>query len=185
LVGDKNAILIAIRVISLGDLYEVEVTCPSCLRKNSIEVSLLNDLKIKNMDFELFNNSENKILWKSPEGISYVLRLLNHNDQKQMEEEAKRKKAMFKTNYKESPISDFLLNSIISIEGINQRSDIAQILSNAPSKEVRSLIKFIKEISPDYDMSYDFECNTCSYLSNVNIPFSVGFFWPEGRSARK
>ena len=184
LIGDKNAILVAIRVISLGDEYEVGVTCPSCFEKSSLNISLKQDLGIKLSDIELENN-ENQFSWVSPLGINYKLRLLTLKDQLNIENENKQKKAMLKNNYQESSFTDFLFHSIISVEGMTDRFDIKKILEHAPSSELRELMDYIRQMTPDFDMSYKFECSSCSEISEINIPFSVGFFWPKGRSSRK
>jgi len=181
LVGDKNTILMAIRVISLGEDYDVELTCPHCEKKSPLNISLKEDLSIKRLTQESVAG-KNEFQWQSPKGINYTIRLMTHKDQQEIEQETKRKKAMFKANYKESPISDFLVHSIVSIEDIRDKSEILEILANAPSDELRALLVFIKEISPDYNMKYDFECLNCGETTEVAIPMNAGFFWPDRKS---
>ena len=185
LVGDKNAILIAIRIISLGDEYNVNVTCPNCMTKSDLSISLKEDLGIKLSGLQTAENNENIFNWVSPLGINYKLRLLTSKDQAAMENETKQKNAILKNNYKESTFSDFLYYSIVSIEEFTDRFDIKKLLENAPSTELRALVNYIKEVSPDYDMSYKFECSECNTIQDINIPFTIGFFWPEGRSGKK
>ena len=185
LVGDKNAILIAIRIISLGDEYGVNVTCPNCMNKSDLAISLKEDLGIKLSELQTNANNENTFNWVSPLGINYKLRLLTNKDQIAMENEVKQKKALLKNNYKESTFSDFLFHSIVSIEEFTDKFDIKKVLDNAPSTELRALVNYIKEMTPDYDMTYSFECSECNTVQNINIPFTVSFFWPEGRSIKK
>lgn len=184
-VGDKNTILIAIRVISLGDNYDVDVTCPSCSYKNKISVSLLSDLGHKKLQVEPVKIGVNEFHWVSPKNINFRLRLLNHQDQIDMAEENKRRKIMFKNNYQESPATDLLNHSILSIEDITDRMEILELIGNMPSSELRALISYISEITPDYDMKYLFTCSECDHEAELQIPMSVGFFWPEGGSTTK
>ena len=99
-----------------------------------------------------------------------------------MAREKKRKKAMLKENYKDSTIHDYLVHSIVEIEGIQDKSEIVQILENMRSDELRALMAAIRDISPDYDMTYEHECYECEEISKVTVPMTAQFFWPDGRS---
>jgi len=37
----------------------------------------------------------------------------------------------------------------------------------------------MEDNTPDIDMKQDFECAHCGHRGEVDVPISVGFFWPE------
>jgi len=98
-------------------------------------------------------------------------------------DENKKRKQMYKANYKESPTTDALMKSIISIEDMISYNDILDTLNIMPTSELRALTRFIKDLSPDYDLSYNYTCPECDEMSTLIIPINVNFFWPEGGSA--
>lgn len=185
LIGDKNAILMAIRIISLGDEYEVMFTCPKCNAKAEDSISLKADLKYKFLTEEPLEPGKNEFQWISPKGVKFKIRMLTSRDHDNMAEETKKRKQMYKTNYKESPITDTLMKSIISVEDMTSFSDVLETLNMMPTSELRALTKFLRNIMPDYDLSYDYTCLECDEVSKVVIPINVSFFWPEGGSATK
>lgn len=186
LIGDKNTIQIAIRVISLGDSYDnIEIVCPHCESKATRNISLKGDLSLKYITGNPIEPFKNLFSWKSPMGIEFQYRLLTNEDQKNIALENKRKKALLKDNYVQSAVTDFLSHSIMKIQDITDRMEIIELLSKMPSTELRALIKEIKTIGPDYDMTYNFICSNCEEENKINIPMTVEFFWPTGRSNTK
>lgn len=185
LIGDKNAILAAIRVISLGNEYNASLTCPSCLTKSDIVFNMSEEFKYKHLGAEPIDGNTNSFEWVSPKGIKIIFKLPNQTDQNISSEEEKKKRQMYKSNYKETPTIDFLKRCIISIEDIVNKNEIEQLLTNMPTSETRSLIKYIREIAPDYNMNYSFECPECNKITELQVPITAEFFWPEGGSTEK
>lgn len=183
IIGDKNAILMAIRIISLGDEYDVMFLCPKCNAKMEDTISLKGDLKYKFLSEEPIISGKNEFDWVSPKGIKFKLRILTSKDQDNISSENKKRKQMYKANYKESPTIDVLMKSIVSIEDMISYNDILDTLNTMPTSELRALTRYIRDLSPDYDLSYNYTCSECDETSSLMIPINVSFFWPEGRSA--
>lgn len=183
IIGDKNAILMAIRVISLGEEYDVMFLCPKCNAKTENTISLKGDLKYKFLSEEPLQAGKNEFGWTSPRGVKFKVKILTSKDQDNIVDENKKRKQMYKANYKESPTTDALMKSIISIEDMISYNDILDTLNIMPTSELRALTRFIKDLSPDYDLSYNYTCPECDEMSTLIIPINVNFFWPEGGSA--
>ena len=57
-------------------------------------------------------------------------------------------------------------------------SDLSKIAVDAMST-FSSLRKEIETLSPDIDMTFDFECPECGHeVPGQQIPMNVEFFWP-------
>ena len=80
LIGDKNAILLATRVLGYGAEYKVEITDPSTLEEQEVIIDLS---KVKTKDFnEELLNSENLYKFKLPRsGTELEFKLLTHGDE--------------------------------------------------------------------------------------------------------
>jgi len=50
LMGDRDAILLAIRSITFGQFVDVDVVCNSCNTSQSLEIDLTNDIPVKTLD---------------------------------------------------------------------------------------------------------------------------------------
>ena len=74
-IGDKNAILLATRVLGYGPAYEVEVTDPSTLEPQKVSIDLSH---VKTRDFdESAINTENRYKYKLPNsGVELEFKLL-------------------------------------------------------------------------------------------------------------
>jgi hypothetical protein len=187
LLGDENTILTALRIISLGDDYTIEkFPCPSCLLRQNLTISLKNDLDYKNLGADPTKVGVNEFEWTSPKGILFKFKLLNKADKHHMEIEAKRKKAAQKESYIEAGVSDSLLQSILAINEFASALEIQELIkTRIPSEELRDLNNYIRSITPDYDMAYSFECPSCEEVSDVLIPHTMGFFWPDRKLNRE
>jgi hypothetical protein len=79
-IGDKNAILMATRVLGYGADYTVEITDPFTLEKQSVTIDL-SKVKTKDVDESLLNG-ENRYKFKLPKsGKELVFKLLTHGDE--------------------------------------------------------------------------------------------------------
>ena len=83
LVGDKNAILIASRILGYGKDYEFDYAG----EPQSVDLSLLEP---KELDESLFKSGENKFVFTTPStGTLLTFKLLTHADEQAIEQEVK------------------------------------------------------------------------------------------------
>jgi hypothetical protein len=52
------------------------------------------------------------------------------------------------------------------------------VKNNLLARDSRALRKYIKEISPDLDLKYEFTSDITGETEALDIPFGVGFFYP-------
>ena len=80
LIGDKNAILMATRILGYGADYQVELTDPFSLEKQTVIIDL-GKVQTKDINDDVLN-SKNRYTFKLPsKGTEIVFKLLTHGDE--------------------------------------------------------------------------------------------------------
>ena len=176
LVGDKNAILVAARVLGYGKDYtfkyanqrnqEVETT---------VDLSLLEDNQI---DESLFKRGVNEFTFILPHsGNNITFKLLTHGDEQKIDAEIK---GLQKVNPNSSTdVTTRLKHIITSVEGKREAKDVREFVDNyLIAKDARALREYYSKISPDVDLTFKPEDE--SYTGEgITIPVSINFFWPD------
>ena len=72
-----------------------------------------------------------------------------------------------------------LKHQIVSVNGDDNPAIINQFVDNMSVRDSRAFRKYFEEIEPDVIMKQDFNCVHCGHRGEVDIPITVGFFWPE------
>lgn len=175
--GDRNALLVSLRITGYGADYEVEVDCPECSVKNK-QTFDLSSLQIKRLEVDPVEVGQNLFELTLPVTKKSVrVRFLTGNDEQEMMIIAqRRKKSGFETT---SSITDRLSRSIVSIGGIKDRNKINTFVRNIPARDSLALRKFLDKYEPGIDMKSWMTCTSCHEESEVKLPMGVSFFWPD------
>ena len=181
LTGDRDALMIAVRITGYGSEYNVATTCENCNKHVKHAVNL-SGLAIKRFGAEPVEIGKNMFSVALPTTKKTVFfRLLTVGDEKEIAETAKRKEAMLGIKANETRATHLLLNSIVSIDNISDRNKLSKFIDNMPISDARFLRKYIKDITPTIDMNSMFECPSCEQEAQVGIRLGLGFFWPDIR----
>jgi len=168
LIGDKNAIMVAARILGYGANYKFTYE----EEEHTIDLSKLEN---KEIDKELFKSKVNEFAFTLPHlGNKITFKLLTHKD----EQDSKRElEGLKKINKNASPELTTRLKHIIqSINGETDKKDIRDFVDNyLLARDSRALREYIKEIQPDVDLTFFPEGNE----SSVSVPIGVNFFWPD------
>ena len=169
LVGDKNAILIASRILGYGKDYEFEY-------QGEKQVVDLSEVKHREVDNSLFKTGENKFSYKMPStGTVVTFKLLTHADELAIDQEVKGLKRINKDSSAE--LSTRLKRLITSVEGDVTPATIRDFVDNyLLARDSRAFREYVKSIQPDVDLKF--------YPENgpdggVDIPIGVTFLWPD------
>ena len=175
LVTDKDAILIAARILGYGKDYPVSFLDPKTYiqREENIDLTIL---KEKEIDESLFNKGINEFTYKLPHTDNTVtFKLLTHGDEKKIEAEIK---GLQKVNPQGSFEATTRLKYIItSVNGKRDIVDIRQFVDGGYllAKDARALREEYARVQPGIDLTF--------YPEGVEegIPFKIGlnFFWPD------
>jgi len=168
LIGDKNAIMVAARILGYGSEYSFEYNGES-------QVVDLSTLENKSLKEELFASRVNEFTFTLPKSKNTVtFKLLTHKDEQDINRELE---GLKKINKDSSPeLTTRLKYMIVSVEGNRDKKDVRNFVDNyLLAQDSRALREYIREIQPDVDLTF-FPSNGSN---RVNIPIGVSFFWPD------
>jgi len=179
-IGDRNAVMIAARILGYGKRYEPTVDCPNCERSSDVEVNL-EELNEKEVEFHESQRGINAFEFELPMSKKKVLfKLLTYRDERnaQKELEALRKVS---TGDVTTEVTTRMRYSIVAIDGERDRAPLIKLIEAMPARDAVALREYARKINPDIDLSFDFECPKCQYTGRVEVPIDVTFFWPNSR----
>ena len=172
-VGDKNAIMIAARVLGYGKDYTFTLGD----EEFTVDLTEVDDKELK--EEHLLEKGKNEFEFTLPTiNKSITFKILTHADEKKIDTEVKGLKKINKNNSAE--YSTRLKHMILSIEGDYERKTVRQFVdTNLLARDARALREYIKEIQPDVNLTFDLENEAGSVKGDVKIPIGITFFWPD------
>ena len=178
LIGDKNAILIAARILGYGSDYTVVITNPDTGEEEDVTIDLT-ESKDKELDPNLPIDGRNEFPLELPASkLNITFQLMTNRVERQIEQELKGLKKIDK--YKSVELSTRLKHVITSINGDRDTKKIREFVDTKfLARDSRALRNEIQRISPDIDLKYDIEFENGHIQENVTIPITVNFFWPD------
>lgn len=175
--GDRNAVMVALRITGYGADYAVEADCPKCGTRSKQEFNLA-DMPIKRLDLEPVIKGQNVFEFKLPVTKKTVhFKFLTGRDEEEIS-------AIQEKSKKHGAIADNLVTnrlqySIVSVEGKTDRSTINAFIRNMPARDSMMLRKHIENHEPGIDMKGEYDCSSCGEQSEVRVPLGASFFWPD------
>jgi hypothetical protein len=174
--GDKNAILVASRILAYGPSYSFKYTDMSSREQEQVTVDL-SDLKNKEVDWSLFKDHKNEFYFELPLSKRLIgFKLLTHKDETLIDGEIKGLKKIHKDM--SGDITVRLAHQIISIDGNTDKKTIRDFVKVMPMRDSQELRKYMISISPDIDMKFSFTKSNGEVVEGLTIPMTVDFFWP-------
>jgi len=82
-------------------------------------------------------------------------------------------------NQPESTLSDQLRMAIVSVEGQEDQMLINAFIKSLPASDARYLRDVYSKKMPNVDLKHDYECQSCGYEQEMEVPFTSDFFWPK------
>jgi hypothetical protein len=176
-VGDKNAILIAARILGYGKDYQINYTHPVTGVEETVTVDLA-EIKNKEVDYSLCKNL-NEFTFTLPKSKNEVtFKILTHRDEKQIDEELK---GLKKVNLS-ADVTTRLKQTIVAVNGSREKKDIRDFVDNfLLAADARALRDYIKEVTPDLDLTFTFIGSDGYTEEGVDLPIGVSFFYPNAR----
>tara|TARA_B110000211_G_scaffold194732_1_gene223038 strand:+ start:310 stop:1071 length:762 start_codon:yes stop_codon:yes gene_type:complete len=177
LIGDKNAILLATRILGYGKDYQVEVSDPFTLEQQKVIIDLS---KVQTKDIDEDNISkDNRYSFTLPHSkIEIVFKLLNHKDEIDINAEIASLQRLTKSDVNQE-VSTRLRYMVQKVGDNDDRGFINKWVKNSLlARDSRALRKYVQSISPDLDLKYEFVSEITGEQEALDIPFGIGFFYP-------
>lgn len=175
LIGDKNAILVASRVLAYGPVYKVTVTDPFENEPVDVDVDMAK-LSTKDVDESKWNrdNEYDFVLPKSKLPIKF--KLLTHGDELAISKDIE---ASEKTLKQSNEITTRWRRIIIEINGNRDLGYISNFVINQfQIQDSKALRNYIKEVTPDVDFSFEYTSPFTGEKEALRVPIGVDFFYP-------
>jgi hypothetical protein len=168
LIGDKNAIMVAARILGYGAEYKFDYAGEEQL----VDLSSLDN---KPLDEKLFTSRTNEFAFTLPKSKNNItFKLLTHKDEQDINRELE---GLKKINKDSSPeLSTRLKYMIVSVEEKRDKKDIREFVDNyLLAQDSRALREYIREIQPDVDLTFFPDGSE----DRVSLPIGLKFFWPD------
>ena len=168
LIGDKNAILVAARILGYGKDYTFTYNG----QPETVDLTKIED---KPLDESLYTKGQNKFNYQLPHtGTNITFKILNHKDEQSIKSELNGLKKINKNNSPE--ITTRLKYLILAVDGNEDKKDIREYVDNfLLARDAKSLRNYAKNIQPDVDLTFFPDGNE----SRVDLPIGLTFFWPD------
>lgn len=169
LVGDKNALLLASRILGYGGEYTFEYLG----EEHTVD---LQKIEHKPLHEDFKKATENVFEFELPaSGRVITFKLLTHRDETKIEQEMK---GLKKINKDASPtVTTRLKYMILSVDGEDTPAKIRGFINNEfLARDSRTFREYISKLQPDVDLIF--------YPENgpdkgVTLPVGVNFLWPD------
>jgi hypothetical protein len=170
LVGDKNAIMIAARILSYGKDYPVNFNGEQV----NVDLSLLEPTEHQ----VEYTRGHNEFTVKLPRsGNEVIFKLLTHGDELAIDNEIKGLQKINKNNIAE--VTTRLKHTIVAIDGTRERADIRKFVDGyLLAQDARAIREEYTRVSPDIDLTFNYTFEDGSE-QEVAIPIGLNFFWPD------
>jgi len=170
IVGDKNAIMIAARILGYGKDYEFD------LKGERVTVDL-STLENKPFDEKSITKGINEFSYTLPNsGTAITYKLLTHKDEMAIDAELK---GLKKINKNADPaVSTRMKHMILSVNGDEDKKTIREFVDNYfLAVDARAFRNHVKEVQPDVNLNITVEVN--GGMEAIDLPITVNFFWPD------
>ena len=169
IVGDKNAIMVAARILGYGKDYSFEYSG----QNYTVDLS---DVDNKPFDeLKLISKGVNEFNFTLPSsGLNITYKLLTHGDEQKIQNELEGLKRLGMNNSPE--LSTRLKYIITSVNGDRDNKTIRQFVDTALlARDSRELRKHIANTQPDVDLTFFPDGSS----DRIDIPVGLKFFWPD------
>lgn len=180
LIVDRVYMLIYLRAISYGNLYEVALKCPECNSQFDYDIDL--NLPIDYCPENFTKDNLTKVLPKS--GFQFKYRLATGEDDIEMEQYRERRSKIA------NAVNDsFFHKASILIEEIGNgqatitnKYGIKALLEKLPSRDVNYIRNLLNDPPFGVETEVDIMCQNCVAEFKVELPFEVNFFFPREKT---
>jgi hypothetical protein len=169
LIGDKNGLMIASRILGYGKDYTFRYQG----KEQTVDLSLLEAKPIAEEVSQATSNEFNFTLPSS--GVDVTFKLLTSKDESAIISELEGLKKL-SPNSTPPDISTRLKHLIVSVNGEREKKSIRQFVDNyLLAADSRALRQYVAKITPDVDLTFFPDQSE----ERVGIPIGLKFFWPD------
>ncbi len=172
LIGDKNAVMVAARVLAYGPEYVCDIKNPNTNETISHTFNLA-DCPFKKLPKGITENNFEIELPISKKKITF--KLLTGKEEQLINKDIEASKKLGSQVTPE--LTTRLRHTITSVDSDSSQNVINEFVNNLLARDSMFLRKEIQKVTPDIELSQ--EINIEGDTVKVDVPMTVNFFWPE------
>ena len=182
--GDKNAIMVAARVLGYGKDYDVEIddpTSPGIKQKETIDLTQFENIEYDGSNQIELNKNEFKFtLPNSKREVTFIAMTESKERKVKHQIEAAQKAGRKIKDLTSKDLTIRLKNMILSVDGEYDQTVINQFVDNELfAVDSKALRAHMNSVVPDIDLNYEFISEETGERRDMLLPMEVGFFWPK------
>lgn len=178
LVGDRNTILVALRVTGFGSDYKSITVCEHCNSKDTTTFDLTS-LNLKNLDIQPVSPGVNEFEVHLPvSNKTATVTLMTAAIEKEIRDTETRNKEVLGIDPDVNRVTTRLTNILKSVDGIRDRNKLKKFIESMPLRDSRAIRNFIKDNEPGIDMKTSYNCGYCNQEAQVTLSLGLNFLWP-------
>lgn len=178
LVGDKDAIMLAARILGYGKEYSFTYYPEYGDVEETVNIDLTT-VKEKYLKEDLLSESgKNEFTFKLPNtGNVITFKLLTHGDEQSIDKEIQGlKKIDPKGNFE---VTTRLRHMILSVNGDYDKKTVRDFIDyGLLAKDSRAFREYFSSVSPGIDLKYSYTFDN-GVEEDIVIPIGINFFWPD------
>ena len=179
---DRTYLLIYLRAISFGNLYDVRVTCPDCSHSFDNEIDLNLPLKYCADDF----TTESLTMTLPESGYKFHYRLMTGEDEQKISEHREKVAKAGSNTIDDTAI--FRCSLLIEWIGndkttITDKTAIRTLLLQLPARDTNFLRNHVGETPFGPETEVKMLCPSCFHEFEMELPYDVNFFFPQEKES--
>ena len=172
LIGDKNAVMVAARILAYGGQYNAEIMNPETSQRQPFTFDLT-ECQFKELPDNV-DYSENSFELDLPiSKVKITFKLLTGKEENEIADDLKSLKKIGQS----AEVTTRLKRIITSVDGNDNKSLVSNFVDNMLSKESYILRDEVNRINPDINLKQTIDLG--GEETEVAIPMTVEFFWPK------
>lgn len=182
ILGDRNALMVSLRITGYGADYHAEVACPACgeRSKQEFDLSALPIERLSQAPIALGSNTfEAEMPKRNENDPMLVIRyrhMTGYDEQEITQTQERKKKQGFKSD---NLITNRYQQQIVAVNDISDKTKIQMFIQKMPTRYSLALRKAMDSNEPGIKMKSWIACPHCSEESEVSMPLGASFFWPD------
>jgi len=182
ILGDRNALMVSLRITGYGADYHAEVACPACGERSKQEFDL-SSLPIERLSQEpialgsnIFEAQMPKRNENDPNLVIRYRHMTGYDEQEITQTQERKKKQGFKSD---NLITNRYQQQVVAVNDISDKTKIQMFIQKMPTRYSLALRKAMDSNEPGIKMKAYISCPHCSEESEVSMPLGASFFWPD------
>ena len=175
ILGDKNAVMVAARILAYGPDYKATITHPDTYEESE-QVFDLTKCPFKKIPEDVLFDENNEITIELPVAkFPIKCKILTARDEENITKEVNSYK---KTGISVLPeVTTRLRHSIMEVNGKRDQNSIDSFVQNLLSRDSLFLRQEMNRIAPNIDLVQEIDLE--GDMIKVEIPLTMDFFWPQ------